>query len=209
MISTPPNPEIKPNQRRSSTKSSQAKSSQTKNSARAQKTTTQNSKKQSTQKKTSRSQNSRAKSTKTNKTATTQKNQSPDVPLADVFTATATKGLVLLMIMAFNVITLRNSFLLVAPNMKFSGSVEIDALLYGFAMSVLMIIILFHEEDWNKALCPGAVTLYVNTLVLILYMKWLDFVLGTWLAQWLLSGLLILMPVMGMFIVVVMLKSKK
>ena len=81
--------------------------------------------------------------------------------------------------------------------------------MYGFAISVLMIIILFHEEDWNKAFCPGAVTLYVNTLVLVLYMKWLDFVLGVWLAQWLLSGLLILMPVMGMFIVVVMLKTKK
>ncbi|OJJ21993.1 hypothetical protein BKI52_08100 [marine bacterium AO1-C] len=199
MISTPPNPEIKPNQRRQG-----AKSTQTRSNAGTKKTTAQKSKRQ-----TSKTQTSRAKSTKTTKSAASNKTKNPEVPLADVFTATATKGLVLLMIMAFNVITLRNSFLLVAPNMKFSGSIEIDALLYGFAMSVLMIIILFHEEDWNKAFCPGAVTLYVNTLVLILYMKWLDFVLGAWLAKWLLSGLLILMPVMGMFIVVVMLKTKK
>jgi hypothetical protein len=40
-------------------------------------------------------------------------------------------------------------------------------------------------------------------------MKWFDFVLGEWFAKWLLRGLLILMPVMGMFIVVVMLKAKK
>lgn len=189
MIAAQQEPEIKPNQRR--------------------KTSTTN-RRQSTKKKTA----PRQAKTKTTKTPATQKKplpkaEIPEIPLADVFTANATKGLVLLLIMAFNITTLRNSFLLVTPNIGFSGNLALDALLYGFAISVLMIIILFHEEGWDKAFCPGAVVLYVNALVLILYMKWLDFVLGTWLAQWLLSGLLILMPVMGMFIVVVMLKAKK
>lgn len=201
MISTPPNPKIQPNQRRKTAKSTQAKSS-----TGTKKTTSQSSKRQTTKTKAPKSQPLKS---QTRKNQTKKHQPKTEVPLADVFTANATKGLVLLMIMAFNVTTLRNSFLMVAPKMGFSGSIEIDALLYGFAMSVLMIIILFHEEDWNRIFCPGAVVLYVNTLVLILYMKWLDFVLGVWLTKWFLSGLLILMPVMGMFIVVVMLKPKK
>ncbi|EAY26709.1 hypothetical protein [Microscilla marina] len=184
MITTQQAPKVKTNQQKKTTKTS----SQT----RQRKTTT--------------------RQTKTEKPKASAKKVNPtkaDIPLEDVFTANATKGLVLLLIMAFNVTTLRNSFLLVAPKIGFSGNLTLDAWLYGFAMSVLMIIILFHEENWNKAFCPGAIVLYVNALVLTLYMKWFDFMLGEWLAKWLLSGMLILMPVMGMFIVVVMLKVKK
>lgn len=206
MISTPPKPKIQPNQRRKNAKNTEAGSS-----TGTKKTTRQSSKRQTTKTKAAKSQPLKSQTGKnqTRKNQTRKNQAKTEVPLADVFTANATKGLVLLMIMAFNVTTLRNSFLMVAPKMGFSGSIEIDALLYGFAMSVLMIIILFHEEDWNRVFCPGAVVLYVNTLVLILYMKWLDFILGVWLTKWFLSGLLILMPVMGMFIVVVMLKPKK
>lgn len=193
MITAQQDPTIKPNQRRKTAKTTSTQSRERKSSKQT------SSKTRSNAKATSK--------TKTNKESTLP--SKTEVPLADVFTATATKGLVLLLIMAFNITTLRNSFLMVAPKMGFSGNLEIDALLYGFAMSVLMVIILFHEEGWNKAFCPGAITLYVDALVLILYMKWLDFVLGVWLAKWLLSGLLIIMPVMGMFIVVVMLKIKK
>ena len=177
-------PKVKPNQRRK----------------------TPNANNQTRQRKTASKQTKAAKPK-----ASAQKAAPPkaDIPLEDVFTANATKGMVLLLIMAFNVTTLRNSFLLVAPNINFSGNLALDAWLYGFAMSVLMIVILFHEEQWNKAFCPGAIVLYVNALVLTLYMKWFDFVLGEWFAKWLLRGLLILMPVMGMFIVVVMLKAKK
>lgn len=191
MITAQQDPKIKPNQRRKTAKT----------------TSTQSNKRKSSKQASSKTRSNTKATTKTNKESTHL--SKTEVPLVDVFTATATKGLVLLLIMAFNITTLRNSFLMVAPKMGFSGNLEIDALLYGFAMSVLMVIILFHEEGWNKAFCPGAVTLYVDALVLILYMKWLDFVLGVWLAKWLLSGLLIIMPVMGMFIVVVMLKTKK
>lgn len=191
MITAQQDPKIKPNQRRKTAKT----------------TSTQSNKRKSSKQASSKTRSNTKATTKTNKESTHL--SKTEVPLVDVFTATATKGLVLLLIMAFNITTLRNSFLMVAPKMGFSGNLEIDALLYGFAMSVLMVIILFHEEGWNKAFCPGAVTLYVDALVLILYMKWLDFVLGVWLAKWLLSGLLIIMPVMGMFIIVVMLKTKK
>ena len=190
MITAQQEPKIKPNQRRKTNATGS---------------------RQSTKRKTTTARQTKTQASKTSavKKKTSPRAEIPEIPLADVFTANATKGLVLLLIMAFNITTLRNSFLLVTPKIGFSGNLELDALLYGFAISVLMIIILFHEEGWDKAFCPGAVVLYVNTLVLILYMKLLDFVLGAWLTQWLLSGLLILMPVMGMFIVVVMLKAKK
>ncbi|WP_299453315.1 hypothetical protein [uncultured Microscilla sp.] len=151
----------------------------------------------------------------TRKTSTTKKSVTPKkktppvttIDMADVFTSGATKSIVLLLIISFNVVVLRNSFLLSAPPMGFSGDIKIDALLYGLAISVLMVIILFHEDQWKNAFCPGAITLYADTLILILYMKWFEFMLGKWLSMWLLSGLLIAMPVMGLFIMVIMLKK--
>ncbi|WP_232296836.1 hypothetical protein [Microscilla marina] len=144
------------------------------------------------------------------KKSVTPKKKTPPVTtidMADVFTSGATKSIVLLLIISFNVVVLRNSFLLSAPPMGFSGDIKIDALLYGLAISVLMVIILFHEDQWKNAFCPGAITLYADTLILILYMKWFEFILGKWLSMWLLSGLLIAMPVMGLFIMVIMLKK--
>ena len=127
--------------------------------------------------------------------------------VSDVFTSSGIKGLVLMLIVAFNVVVLKNSFLLSVPESGFSGDVQLDALLYGIAISVLMVIVLFHEEEWNNLFCPGAVTLYLDTFILILYTKWFEWLIGTWWSLWLMSGLMIMMPVMGLFIMVVMLKK--
>ncbi len=141
------------------------------------------------------------------KTSSSKASSSSEVAhFSDVFTSSAMKGLVLLLIVAFNVVVLKNSFLLAVPQSSFSGDAKIDALLYGLAISVLMVIVLFHEEQWHNAFCPGAITLYLDTLILILYTKWFDWLIGGWLSLWLMSGLMILMPVMGMFIMVIMLK---
>jgi len=171
-----------------------------------QKKTTQRTRKSQTraQKKTTTTKSSARKSSTTSRKAAA----TATLDMADVFTSGATKSIVLLLIISFNVVVLRNSFLISAPPMGFSGDIKIDALLYGLAISVLMVIILFHENQWKNAFCPGAITLYADALILMLYMKWFEFVLGTWLSTWLLSGLLIAMPVMGLFIMVVMLKKK-
>ena len=180
-----------------------------------QKKTTQKKTTQRTRKNQTKSQTSAQKKTTTakssaRKSSTTSRKVAATATLdmADVFTSGATKSIVLLLIISFNVVVLRNSFLISAPPMGFSGDIKIDALLYGLAISVLMVIILFHETQWKNAFCPGAITLYADALILMLYMKWFEFVLGTWLSTWLLSGLLIAMPVMGLFIMVVMLKKK-
>lgn len=148
---------------------------------------------------------------------TSRKTSDPPIPdkvagvgaagFSDVFTSTAMKGLVLLLIMAFNVVVLKNSFLLAVPKSGFSGNAELDALLYGIAISVLMVIVLFHEERWHNAFCPGAITLYLDAVILILYTKWFEWLIGGWWSLWIMSGLMILMPVMGLFIMVVMLKK--
>ncbi len=127
--------------------------------------------------------------------------------LSDVFTSSAIKGLVLLLIVAFNVVVLKNCFLLAVPNSNFSGDIQIDATLYGLAISVLMVIVLFHEEQWENAFCPGAITLYLDALILVLYTKWFEWVIGGWWSLWFMSGLMILMPVVGLFIMVIMLKK--
>lgn len=127
--------------------------------------------------------------------------------LSDVFTSSAIKGVVLLLIVAFNVVVLKNSFMQAVPQSGFSGDAKVDGLLYGLAISVLMVIVLFHEEDWHNAFCPGAITLYVDALILVLYTKWFDWLLGDWWTLWLMSGLMIMMPVMGLFIMVIMLKK--
>lgn len=127
--------------------------------------------------------------------------------LSDVFTSSAIKGLVLLLIVAFNVVVLKNCFLLAVPESTFSGDIQIDATLYGLAISVLMVIVLFHEEQWDNAFCPGAITLYLDALILVLYTKWFEWVIGSWWSLWFMSGLMILMPVVGLFIMVIMLKK--
>lgn len=177
----------------------QKKTTRKKTTQRTQKSQTKNQKKSTATKSTTR------KGSTTSRKATAS---TATLDMADVFTSGATKSVVLLLIISFNVVVLRNSFLISAPPMGFSGDIKIDALLYGLAISVLMVIILFHETEWKNAFCPGAITLYADAMILMLYMKWFEFVLGTWLSTWLLSGLLIAMPVMGLFIMVVMLKKK-
>jgi hypothetical protein len=103
---------------------------------------------------------------------------------------------------------LKNSFVLAAPARGFSGSLQTDGILYGIAISILMVIILFHEEHWENVFCPGAITLYINALILMLYTKWFDGLIGNWWSVWVMSGLLILMPVLGLFIMVTMLKAR-
>ena len=125
----------------------------------------------------------------------------------EVFTSSTMKGAVLLLIVAFNVVVLKNSFLLTAPKAGFTGDIHLDALLYGIGISILMVIVLFHEERWEDAMCPGAIALYVNALILILYTNWFGWLLGSWWRLWLMSGLMILLPVVGLFIMVVMLKK--
>lgn len=175
----------------------------------AQQTAKQKTTRQTRKTQQSQAPKSRSKTTSTKKSAGSRKKPTTTatVDMADVFTSAATKSIVLLLIISFNVIVLRNSFLLSAPPMGFSGDIKIDALLYGLAISVLMVIILFHENQWKNAFCPGAITLYADALILILYMQWFEFMLGKWLSMWLLSGLLIAMPVMGLFIMVIMLKK--
>jgi hypothetical protein len=97
--------------------------------------------------------------------------------------------------------------LLAAPKSGFSGDIQLDALLYGICISVLMVIVLFHEERWDDALCPGAITLYLDALILILYTNWFGWFLGGWWTLWFMSGLMIMLPVVGLFIMVVMLKK--
>lgn len=177
----------------------QKRTTRKKTTQRTQKSQTKNQKKSTAAKSTARKS-----STASRKAAAS----TATLDMADVFTSGATKSVVLLLIISFNVVVLRNSFLISAPPMGFSGDIKIDALLYGLAISVLMVIILFHETEWKNAFCPGAITLYADAMILMLYMKWFEFVLGTWLSTWLLSGLLIAMPVMGLFIMVVMLKKK-
>ena len=126
----------------------------------------------------------------------------------EVFTSSAIKGFVLVLIVAFNVVVLKNSFLLAAPKTGFSGDAQLDALLYGIAISILMVIVLFHEEQWNDAFCPGAITLYLDAFILILYTNWFGWILGSWWTLWLMSGLMTLMPVIGLFIMVIMLKKQ-
>lgn len=127
--------------------------------------------------------------------------------LSDVFTSSAIKGLVLILIVAFNVIVLKNSFLMAVPGSSLSGDLQVDALLYGLAISVLMVIVLFHEEKWHNAFCPGAIALYLDASILVLYTRWFEWLIGNWWTLWLMSGLMILMPVMGLFIMVIMLKK--
>lgn len=125
----------------------------------------------------------------------------------EVFTSNTMKGIVLMLIVAFNVVVLKNSFLLTAPKSGFSGDIQLDALLYGICISTLMVIVLFHEEKWEDALCPGAITLYLDALILVLYTNWFGWLLGSWWTLWVMSGLMILLPVVGLFIMVVMLKK--
>jgi hypothetical protein len=125
----------------------------------------------------------------------------------EVFTSNTMKGIVLMLIVAFNVVVLKNSFLLTAPKSGFTGDIQLDALLYGIGISILMVIVLFHEERWEDALCPGAIALYIDALILILYTNWFGWILGSWWTLWIMSGLMILLPVVGLFIMVVMLKK--
>jgi|GEM_PF-7104245 len=125
----------------------------------------------------------------------------------EIFTSNTIKGLVLMLIVAFNVVVLKNSFLLAAPKSGFSGDIQLDALLYGICISALMVIVLFHEERWEDALCPGAMTLYLDALILVLYTNWFGWLLGAWWTLWLMSGLMIMLPVVGLFIMVIMLKK--
>lgn len=123
------------------------------------------------------------------------------------FTSNALKGLVLFSLLSFNTLVLKNSFLLVMPEGRLSGNAQIDATLYGIAIAVLMVIILFHEQNWANTFCPGAITLYINLAILVFYLKWLEWLMGAWWSLWALSGLLIILPVMGLFVMVAMLKS--
>jgi hypothetical protein len=126
---------------------------------------------------------------------------------AGLFTSQFMKGLVLVLIILFNMLILRNSFLLLSPDIKLSGDMGLDAILYGISIAVLMVIILFHEEQWDNLLCPGAFVLYFNAFLLILYMNWFGWLMGQAVTLWLMGGLLSLMPVLGLFVMVIMLKK--
>lgn len=146
-------------------------------------------------------------STSTRKKSRSKASSAPTASMSDVFTSGTVKGIVLILILAFNAIILKNSFLMAIPHSAFSGNSHIDGLLYGLAISVLMAIVLFHEERWHNAFCPGAITLYLDTCILVLYTKWFEWLIGTWWSLWLMNGLMIIMPVMGLFIMVIMLKK--
>ncbi len=137
------------------------------------------------------------------------KPKQPSSATQDIFMSSFTKGLVLVLILIFNVMVLKQSFLQVAPDHGFSGDIEIDAILYGIAISILMLIILFHEENWQNPWCPGAITLYLDAIILVLYTRWFHWFLGEWGTLWLMRGILVILPVLGLFIMVVMLKRRE
>lgn len=166
----------------------------------------------SQQKRTTKKANSGATSSTNTASATSTIPRNTVEPIngagfTEVFTSNTMKGIVLMMIVAFNVVVLKNSFLLTAPKSGFSGDIQLDALLYGIGISTLMVIVLFHEERWEDALCPGAITLYLDALILVLYTNWFGWLLGSWWTLWVMSGLMISLPVVGLFIMVVMLKK--
>ena len=130
--------------------------------------------------------------TRARKTSTKSKQaQQAPATLSDFFTSAAIKGMVLLLIVAFNVVVLRNSFLKSAPTTGFTGDIELYALLYGVAISILMVIVLFQEERWDKAFCPGAIALYLDAFILILYMKWFEWLIGGWWTLWIMNVMLV------------------
>jgi hypothetical protein len=165
----------------------------------------------SQQKRTTKKANSSANTSTTTSTSTSIPQNSAEAihgaGFTEVFTSHTMKGIVLMMIVAFNVVVLKNSFLLTAPKSGFSGDIQLDALLYGIGISTLMVIVLFHEERWEDALCPGAITLYLDALILVLYTNWFGWLIGSWWTLWVMSGLMISLPVVGLFIMVVMLKK--
>lgn len=164
--------------------------------------------KETTKKTTAKKTTARKKTTRTGNTRPKPKQtKQTNEAVTEVFTSGGIKAFVLFLILAFNVVVLKNCFLLTVPESNFSGYAEIDGLLYGLAISVLMVIVLFHEEQWQQLFCPGAITLYIDTLILVLYTKWFEWIIGGWWSLWLMSGLMIVMPVMGLFIMVVMLKK--
>lgn len=142
-----------------------------------------------------------------NKKTTAMRKMSAEAHFSELFTSQGLKGFVLLLIISFNMVVLRNSFLLLAPTISFSGDLQLDALLYGLSISILMVIVLFHEEQWDNMLCPGAFVLYFNAFILVLYMNWFGWLLGEAFTHWLLGGLMSFMPVLGLFVMVVMLKK--
>lgn len=127
-------------------------------------------------------------------------------PLQEMFTSKYMKVVAFILIIGFNVVVLRNSFLLVSPSVSILGDSSMDAWFYGFAITILMVIILFHEENWESMFCPGALTLYFNISVLVLYLGWMDGFLGRDWVLWFLGGLLSFMPALGLFVMVLMLK---
>jgi len=127
-------------------------------------------------------------------------------PFAELFTSRLMKGVVLTLFIFFNALVLRNSFLILSPTLSLSGDMHWDGMIYGLAISMLMVIILFHEERWDNWFCPGAVVLYLDSLILMLYMNWFGWLIGQAMALWLLGGLMVLMPVLGLFVMVAMLK---
>lgn len=135
----------------------------------------------------------------------------PDLPaISDIFTSGFVKGIVLFLIISFNVVLLKNCFLLtISTRQNFSGNTDVDAFLYGLAISMLMTIVLFHEENWQNGFCAGAMTLYINLMILVLYMGMFDFMIGAWWSLWAMSGLIVLLPVVGLFVMVIMLKPRK
>lgn len=142
----------------------------------------------------------------TTQTRTRKGGASPPAPFEAFFTSGGLKGMVLLLIMAFNVAVLKNSYQLAVPETRLLGEAQADAWLYGLAIAVLMVVVLFHENHWENAWCPGAITLYLNLGILMLYLKWLDKFLGGLWSLWLLSGLLMVLPVVGLFVMVTLLK---
>jgi hypothetical protein len=135
---------------------------------------------------------------------------SPDLPaIADIFTSGFMKGVVLFLIVAFNVVLLKNCFLMtISTKQNFSGNTELDAFLYGLAISMLMTIVLFHEENWQNGFCAGAMTLYSNLIILMLYIGFFDGIIGKAGSVWAMSGFVVLLPVIGLFVMVIMLKNR-
>ncbi len=148
----------------------------------------------------------------TTTSSVSRKNQTtaPDLPaVADIFMSGFMKSVVLFLIVAFNVVLLKNCFLMtISTRQNFSGNVELDAFLYGLAISMLMTIVLFHEENWQNGFCAGAMTLYINLLLLMLYIGFFEGILGVGGSVWAMSGLVVLLPVIGLFVMVIMLKNK-
>lgn len=123
-----------------------------------------------------------------------------------LFTSKLVQGLCFLSIKVLNVNVLYNAY--VSLGMA-SMDHNTDAWIFSIALNTIMCRLVIREQDWSNALCPGAIVLYLDLIIDILYFGALNFIIGEWWGKFALTALFMLMLVVGMFIIIVVKASKK